>query len=229
MIRKWQLLPDQLKSCRWRMMLALDHLVVAAATLQEGVAHVERLLGVEMSPGGQHMFMGTHNAVLRLGGECYLEVIAIDPSLPAPPRPRWFGLDDAALQASLAKTPRLIHWVASTDNIIAAQAMAPNILGPVVAASRGTLNWKITIPTSGALPGDGAFPTLIAWPSSDHIAAKMADRGCSLVGLTVVHPDADKFRESLRMPVEPKMWFEVQAIVRLSAKILTPSGLRTLF
>jgi hypothetical protein len=70
-------------------MLALDHLVVAAATLPEGVAHVERLLGVEMSAGGQHVFMGTHNAVLRLGNDCYLEVIAIDPSLPAPPGRIW--------------------------------------------------------------------------------------------------------------------------------------------
>jgi hypothetical protein len=32
------------------MMFALDHLVVAAATLSEGVAHVERLLGVKRHP-----------------------------------------------------------------------------------------------------------------------------------------------------------------------------------
>jgi Glyoxalase-like domain len=211
------------------MMLALDHLVVAAATLPEGVEHVERLLGVEMSPGGQHVFMGTHNAVLRLGDACYLEVIAIDPSLPAPPRPRWFGLDDPALQASLTKSPRLIHWVARTDDIVTAQAMAPDILGPIMSASRGTLNWKITIPNSGALPEGGAFPTLIEWPNGDHIAGKMVDRGCSLVELTVLHAEADKIRESFRLPEHSIVRFEQGKTMRLSAAIKTPGGLRKLF
>jgi Glyoxalase-like domain len=207
------------------MMLALDHLVVAAATLPQGVAHVERLLGVDMSPGGQHLFMGTHNAVLRLGRDCYLEVIAIDPSLPAPPRPRWFGLDDPELQAGLAKSPRLIHWVARTDDIVTAQAMAPDILGPVVAASRGTLNWKITIPDDGALPEGGAFPTLIEWASGDHITRKMVDRGCALVELTVVHLEADKFRDGLALPAKPVVRFEQGKTTEFSATIMTTCGL----
>jgi Glyoxalase-like domain len=179
-----------------------------------------------MSPGGQHVFMGTHNAVLRLGNACYLEVIAIDPSLPAPPRPRWFGLDDPALQAILAKSPRLIQWVARTDDIVTAQAMAPDILGPIVSASRGTLNWKITIPDSGALPEGGAFPTLIEWPRGDHIAGKMADRGCRLVELTVLHADTNKFRESLYLPAESSLQFQQGKTVQLSATIQTPSSLR---
>jgi Glyoxalase-like domain len=207
------------------MMLALDHLVVAAATLPEGVEHVERMLGVEMSPGGQHVFMGTHNAVLRLGDECYLEVIAIDKSLPAPPRPRWFGLDDPALQDYLAKSPRFIHWVVRTDDIVTAQALAPEILGPIVSASRGTLNWKITIPDSGALPEGGAFPTLIEWPRGDHIAGKMADRGCRLVELIVVHPEADKFREGLHLPAKSVVRFEQGKTTELSATIMTTCGL----
>jgi Glyoxalase-like domain len=211
------------------MMLALDHLVVAAATLPEGVEHVERLLGVEMSPGGQHVFMGTHNAVLRLGDDCYLEVIAIDPSLPAPPRPRWFGLDDPELQASLAKSPRLIHWVARTDDIVAAQAMAPDILGPIVSASRGTLNWKITIPENGALPGDGAFPTVIEWPKGDHIAGKMVDRGCSLVQLIIVHPEAERFCESLNLSTDLQLRLQRGDTMHLSATVLTSTGVRHLF
>jgi Glyoxalase-like domain len=210
------------------MMLAFDHLVVAAATLPQGVAHVEHMLGVKMSPGGQHVFMGTHNAVLRLGTDCYLEVIAIDPSLPAPARPRWFGLDDAAQQASLTQTPRLVHWVARTDDIVAAQALAPELLGPVVSASRGTLNWKITIPDTGTLPAGGAYPTMIQWPSGDHIATKMEDRRCSLLELSVVHPDAGKFRESLRLPADARVWFQHGKTVQLSTTISTPSGARQL-
>jgi hypothetical protein len=210
-------------------MLAFDHLVVAAASLAQGVAHVEQQLGVKLSPGGQHLFMGTHNALLRLGANCYLEVIAIDATLPAPPRPRWFGLDDRALQAGLAKTPRLIHWVARTDDIVTAQAMAPDILGPVVAASRGALHWKITIPEDGSLPAGGAFPTLIEWPSGDHIARKMVDRGYRLVELIITHPDVDKFRERLRLLAEPCVRFQKGETIHLSAIVQTPSGLHKFY
>ena len=90
----------------------LDHLVVAAASLDEGVAWCERTLGVTPGPGGRHPLMGTHNRLLALAGEAfpasYLEIIAIDPDAAAPRRVRWFGLDDPALQAALATSgPRL--------------------------------------------------------------------------------------------------------------------------
>lgn len=87
----------------------LDHLVVAARTLEEGAAYIERMLGVAMSPGGQHPQMGTHNRLLNLGGGVYLEVLAIDPQGIPPDRPRWFDLDSPALQQRLEAGPALIH------------------------------------------------------------------------------------------------------------------------
>lgn len=81
--------------------LEIDHLVVGAATLEEGVAHVCALLGVRedaFSPVGRHARYGTHNRCLGLEGGVYLEVIAVDPQAPPPPQPRWFGLDDPAVQ-----------------------------------------------------------------------------------------------------------------------------------
>ena len=210
------------------MIVALDHLVVAAATLPQGIAHVERSLGVGLSPGGQHLFMGTHNALLRLGNACYLEVMAIDPSLPAPQGPRWFGLDEPALQANLAKTPRLIHWVVRTDNIASAQATAADIVGPIVAASRGALNWKITIPETGALPEGGAFPTLIQWATDGHVAGSMPERGCNLAELVVQHPNAFDIAKNIRLPAAPSVRFETAATLKLFATVNTPTGLRAL-
>ena len=94
-----------------------DHLVVAGATLAQAIEYVADLTGVAPRPGGRHVAMGTHNAVVRLGTRVYLELIATDPGLPRPPRPRWFDLDDPALQAELGDRPRVIHWVARTADL----------------------------------------------------------------------------------------------------------------
>jgi hypothetical protein len=44
---------------------AIDHLVVAAATLDAGAEYVRATLGVEPEVGGTHERMGTHNRLLR--------------------------------------------------------------------------------------------------------------------------------------------------------------------
>src|SRR5690606_25598942 len=95
--------------------LALDHLVVAAATLDEGEAWLRRRLGTRLSPGGSHPGYGTHNRLLRLGGAQHFEWLAPDPA-PAGagrklPRARLFGLDQPAMAQALASGPRLAHLV----------------------------------------------------------------------------------------------------------------------
>ena len=95
----------------------LDHLVVAADSLSQGAAYLEEMLGVALQAGGQHSSQGTHNLLLGLGPECYLEVIAIDPAGGTPAHPRWFELDSPELQARLRERPRLLTWVARTDDI----------------------------------------------------------------------------------------------------------------
>ena len=44
-----------------------DHLVVVAPDLRQGCDWVEERLGVRPQPGGKHVAMGTHNALLSLG------------------------------------------------------------------------------------------------------------------------------------------------------------------
>src|SRR5262249_44534230 len=88
---------------------SIDHLAVAVTSLED--RQLDELLGVKLSPGGQHARMGTHNRLLRLGPTSYLELIAIDPGAPAPAHPRWFELDEPAMKARLGDGPRLVHWV----------------------------------------------------------------------------------------------------------------------
>jgi hypothetical protein len=84
----------------------VDHLVVAAATLDQGVQWCEATFGITPGAGGSHSLMGTHNRMVRLDGphcsHCYLEIIAIEPGAPAPAMARWFDLDQAGLRAAHA-------------------------------------------------------------------------------------------------------------------------------
>ena len=175
--------------------LALDHLVLAARTLAEGLDWCKATLGLRPEAGGQHLFMGTHNRVFSIASSrfprAYLEIIAIDPSVPAPAHARWFDLDDPALQRSLARGPQLVHWVARCDDIAAARSamLASGIDCGVVqnaerATPRGMLRWQISLRGDGRRPLAGAAPALIAW-GDGHPTDSMPASGVTLDTLCV--------------------------------------------
>jgi len=160
----------------------IDHLVVAARTLDEGSAWVEERLGVAPVPGGKHALMGTHNRLLKLGERVYLEVIAIDPDAPAPSRPRWFALDTPEMQERLEQGPALVHWVERTEDIEEAARHGADAL-EVLALSRGAYRWRIGVRADGAMPCEGRCATLIQWDGNMHPADNLPDVGCRLVEL----------------------------------------------
>lgn len=164
----------------------VDHLVVAAATLADGEAWCERLLGQASAPGGRHALMGTHNRLLALGSpafpRCYLEIIAIDPQAPPPGRARWFDLDNPLLQARLHHDgPQLVGFVARSTMVDIHRWGLINCRlqpGPTLKASRdtpqGLLQWQIVVPDDGRPLAGGAVPTLIQWQGphpADHLPA----------------------------------------------------------
>jgi Glyoxalase-like domain len=186
----------------------VDHLVVAAASLAQGVAWCEKTLGVTPGPGGTHALMSTHNRLLKIATaaypQAYLEIIAIDPEAPPPSRARWFGLDDGALQARLTESPRLIHLVARSTMLdmhrwgLITVGHQP---GDPVSASRqtpqGELKWQILLREDGALQCGGALPTLIQW-QGPHPSEQMPDSGVTLRQLRL-HGVPDRARQVLRL------------------------------
>jgi hypothetical protein len=207
----------------------IDHLVVAAATLAQGCDYVESGLGVRPQPGGRHVAMGTHNALLRIGRRLYLEVMAIDPQGEAPSRARWFDLDEPRMRATLAEGPRLIHYAARTDDIEALAARSTEDLGEILPMSRGDWHWRITVPADGHLPARGLVPTLIQWPDARHPADTMPDRGLSLVALAGEHPDPAPVRTALaRLGLGDHVKVTYGQSPRLAAMIRTPRGIVTL-
>jgi hypothetical protein len=206
-----------------------DHLVLAAATLADGIEYVAEITGVAPQPGGRHVAMGTHNALLRLGERFYLEIIALDPDGTKPPRPRWFGLDDVALQAELTERPRLIHWVARTDAIETMAAACPVALGRIHSMSRGDFRWRITIPDDGALPGKGVVPTLIQWDVPVHPADKLPNSNVSLGAFAATHSDPAPIRAALAaLGVETALRVSYDRDTRLAVMLRTPRGAVTL-
>ena len=209
---------------------SLDHLVVAADTLERGVAHVERCLGVACRPGGQHPGMGTHNALLHLGPATYLEIIAIDPAAPAPQWPRWFGLDDAEVRAALEARPRLLTWVARSDALDAALAACTHDAGEARPMSRGELRWRIGFPGDGALVCGGLVPPLIEWGAgTTHPAERLPDVGVRLERLAAAHPEPEAVRAHLApLGLADGLALQPGAEARVMAELRTPDGVRRL-
>ena len=196
------------------MQCGIDHLVVVASTLDSGVQWCEATLGVKPAPGGEHEQFGTHNRLIKIATPthplAYLEIIAVNPQ--AGPRtllaPRWFDMDDPALQAAVAQAPRLVHFVANISDIDAARAalLAQGIepgapLQCSRPSQRGLLQWRITLREDGQRLFHGALPSLIQWgapgspdPLRLHPRNSLARSGVALKSVTVVHPQADQLR-----------------------------------
>ncbi len=223
----------------------IDHLVVAARTLAEGVAWCEATLGVVPGPGGEHPLFGTHNRLLRLRSaqapRAYLEIIAINPHA-TPTRlaglKRWFDLDDPALQAVLAQHgPQLVHWVASVPDIDTVTQRLRTLdieRGPVLTASRptpsGLLQWRITVRDDGQRLFGGALPTLIQWghaPGDAHPADSLPAIGLTLNHLTLGHADASALQHALVAVGLADTAVET-GTTALTAVFNTPLGPRTL-
>jgi Glyoxalase-like domain len=202
--------------------MKLDHLAVAAGSLAEGVAVVEAALGMALAGGGQHLAMGTHNRLLGLG-DVYLEVIAVDPALPAPGRPRWFDLD------RFQGPPRLTNWIVACDDLAAALVEAPTGTGVPMDFARGDLRWQMAVPDDGRLPFDGAFPALIQWACTAHPTRVLPDSGARLTRLEIAHPDAAVLRKALAgRLVDPRLAIIDGPAKAMRANIMTPHGARVL-
>jgi hypothetical protein len=185
--------------------VALDHLIVACATLEQGAAWCEATLGAAPVAGGKHALMGTHNRLLQLSSEAwprlYLELIAIDPQAPAPAHPRWFGLDAPALQARLAERgPVLIHAVARSTMLDMHRwglITIGHTPGDPVDLVRGDYRWQMLVRRDGGLDNGGALPTLLQW-QGPHPADALPASGVSLKSLTLAGV-GERVRQLLRL------------------------------
>ena len=206
-----------------------DHLVVVTNDLRAGCDWVEERLGARPQPGGKHVAMGTHNALLSLGTRFYLEVIAVDPEGTKPDRPRWFDLDEPRMRAALAEGPHLAHWVARTRDIDAGGCPRAGPRRAHRDGARQSDPWRITIPDDGHRPGRGLVPTLIQWPDARHPTDTMTDSGCRLVAVAGEHPEPAAVRAALAaLGLSDTMKVTYGKSPRIAAMVRTSRGVATL-
>jgi hypothetical protein len=223
----------------------IDHLVIVAQSLEQGVQWCEATLGITPGPGGEHTLYGTHNRLFKVASPAnpmaYVEIIAIDPAAVRPKRAcptRWFDMDDPALQKAVAKEPRLVHFVVNTPDIRAARMairMQGIDRGPAISASRrtnrGTLNWQISVRADGQRLFDGCMPSLIQWgkpeatdPLKLHPRNTLTRSGVTLQSLEVIHPSAAKLQAAYDA-IELNRVTVTEGPACLKATLQTPKGL----
>ena len=202
----------------------LDHLVYGVPELEKAVSELTDRLGVAAVYGGQHDGWGTHNAIMSLGKGAYLEIIAPDPSQPAPVGGLPFGLDRLS-------GPRLLTWAVRVSEIEERVTQAREAgfdPGRVSAMSRnlaggGRLSWKLTPAQS---LGDGLVPFLIDWGSSSHPGTG-ASSGCSLLKLRGEHPNPSLIQYPLRV-LGVTLQISEAPSVALVATLRGPKGMEEL-
>jgi hypothetical protein len=200
----------------------LDHLLYGSPELELGIAEIERLTGVRARYGGQHLGLGTHNALLSLGTGTYLEVIAPDPSQGDVASALPYGI-------SSLEAPALRAWAAAPGDIDAAvrQARAAGIdFGEVTAHSRRTpggqdVRWRMATRLTRE-EGLAILPFLIDWGTTTH-PSERAPGGVRLVGFRVFSTEPNEILRQLRA-FGAEVTVTVAEATGLEAVLVGPTG-----
>jgi len=211
---------------------SIDHLVIGAANLEQGVNFVKNKLGVDMPFGGAHLTMGTHNHLMQLGNGTFLEIIAINNEIKKPNNPRWYGLDDPLVRQQINQEPMLLTWVVNTQNITDLITKASFSAGHAKLISRGELSWFFGLPEDGRLLAGGILPYVMQWQTDFHPSVGMADLGCSLERIEIHHPSSKWLSAHLKsidaLELVEVRQTESDSDPYLVAHINTPLGMKKL-
>lgn len=180
----------------------IDHIVIGAADLISGTKILENKLSAKFSPGGEHKIMGTHNSLLKLQSNIYLEIIATNPNANKPSRQRWFSLDESGIKEKIKKSPRLLCWVVEVDDIEDTVKKCGYNPGEILRLSRDELTWKVTVPSNGKLVENGVLPVLIQWPKNQHPSKKLNNSKVSINKISLFHPEPHKIRSIISNLIE---------------------------
>ena len=202
----------------------IDHIVIGASNLISGTKILETKLYTKFSSGGEHQIMGTHNNLLKLKSDIYLEVIANNPIVDKPSRQRWFSLDDANTKEKIKFSPRLLCWVLEVDNLEDTVKQCGYNPGEVLQLSRDDLTWKITVPSDGKLLENGVLPILIEWSDNQHPSIKLTNSKVSINKLSLFHPEPFKIKNIISNLIDSNLIRVSEGFPKIELILTTPKG-----
>jgi len=202
----------------------IDHIVIGASNLISGTKILETKLYTKFSSGGEHQIMGTHNNLLKLKSDIYLEVIANNPIVDKPSRQRWFSLDDANTKEKIKFSPRLLCWVLEVDNLEDTVKQCGYNPGEVLQLSRDDLTWKITVPSDGKLLENGVLPILIEWSDNQHPSIKLTNSKVSINKLSLFHPEPFKIKNIISNLIDSDLIRVSEGFPKIELILTTPKG-----
>jgi len=198
------------------MLTDVDHIILGSNDLDRGIAWVEQQTGVRAVFGGVHPGRGTRNALLALGPDCYLEIIAPDPRQSSPV---WFT------QVLTMPEPKLIAWAVHTPDLTALAQTALVAGIPIEGPHDGArsspdgkmLSWRLF-----RLREDrgGVLPFFIEWGRDSIHPAADAPSGCRLESFHLESPDTQDLArvcKNLAVTVPVELGKEPRILARLAS------------
>ncbi|HEX7137109.1 MAG TPA: VOC family protein [Vicinamibacterales bacterium] len=178
----------------------LDHILIGVPSLDGGIASFEKATGVAPTRGGRHPLRGTENALVSLGGNSYLEIIA----------PQANASDDDPFVKYLRHlaTPVVVGWAVHVEDISDAtdrlkragfQTSLPQP-GSRITPDGKKLEWTTF---EVEQPEIETAPFFIRWSESTVHPSKTEVR-CSLVSFQIEEPkasDLDRLLSTLNVAV----------------------------
>ncbi|MDQ6801876.1 MAG: VOC family protein [Acidobacteriota bacterium] len=215
---RWQLASWQSTMATRKAHARIDHIILGAPDLDRATRAFERMTGVRPIYGGKHP-TGTHNALVSLGGQTYLEIIAAQPGTPPP---------DWLPNLADLQNPTPVGWAVTSDDgpalrrdlASAGFVVTENRAGERTTPSGATLHWQ-TFELAG---NTQRAPFFILWaPETQHPSAT-APSGCRLQRLAIASPHSNalnRLRDALDLPVDVSNSFKEAMTLELSC----PNGI----
>ncbi|MBC87642.1 MAG: hypothetical protein CL677_10745 [Bdellovibrionaceae bacterium] len=176
------------------MNIQLDHIVWAHPHLELGNQNFSEQTGVTPRLGGQHLDLGTHNSLVSLGSDSYLELISPDPTNKVPGGVQVLGIGEVT-------QPKIVGWAISVPLQEIQQKLRQSgfAVSEIGSGSRRTpenikLKWNYIFleePEFNETPQIAPF--FIQWLGEN--PAHNSPRGCTLDNFWAEHPHPDRFRK----------------------------------
>jgi glyoxalase-like protein len=174
--------------------VGLDHLVLGISDLSVGIDILEKRAGVKPVLGGIHPDRGTHNALLSLGEDTYLEIVA--------PNPQAEHLDPMVAGLTSMKTLTPMRWIVRTDDAertveklrTAGYSVMDPRPGSRTLPDGRALTWRLFALNE---PPSPSAPFFIEWGKDGPHPSTTSPGGCRIVRLALEDPSPDVLRKLL--------------------------------